>query len=132
MSKINFTKKNREELVYLFVDYTIMKKLLLFFMFSFCFIVNAQTISFSDSNFKNRLIASNSSNGFAKDTFGNGIVVDTNSDSEIQVSEALNVYELYFLFLLLFLFLFLFLILGNILIEIEFVNLYNFYKNTQK
>lgn len=95
MSKINFTKKNREELVYLFVDYTIMKKLLLFFIFSICFIVNGQTISFSDSNFKNRLIASNSSNGFAKDTFGNGIVVDTNNDSEIQVSEALNVYELY-------------------------------------
>lgn len=72
-----------------------MKKLLQFFMLSICLFGNAQTISFSDINFKNKLIASNTSNGFAKNNFGNNITVDINGDNEIQVVEALNVYELY-------------------------------------
>lgn len=72
-----------------------MKKILLFLLFSLFYSGSAQTISFSDAIFKNRLVNSNSSNGFAKDNFGNGIVVDTNNDSEIQLTEALNVYELY-------------------------------------
>ncbi|WP_395063206.1 T9SS type A sorting domain-containing protein [Flavobacterium sp.] len=72
-----------------------MNKILLFLMLRFCLIGNAQTIVFSDVNFKNKLLASNTSNGIAKNSFGNGIVVDTNADNEIQVSEALNVSELY-------------------------------------
>ena len=72
-----------------------MKKLVFVLIFSFFLIGNAQTITFSDSNFKAKLLASNSSNGFAKNNYGNGIVVDINGDNEIQVTEALNVYELY-------------------------------------
>ncbi len=58
--------------------------------------LNAQIISFSDANFKANLLAANSGNEFAKNNFGNSIVVDTNGNGEIEVSEALNVYELYF------------------------------------
>lgn len=63
-------------------------------MSNFFLIGNAQIITFTDTNFKSKLLASNSSNGIAKNSFGNGIVVDTSGDNEIQVTEALNVYEL--------------------------------------
>ncbi len=58
--------------------------------------LNAQIINFSDANFKARLLAANTGNELAKGSFGNNIVVDTNGNGEIEVSEALNVYELYF------------------------------------
>jgi len=56
--------------------------------------LNAQIINFSDANFKAKILAANISNEFAKGSFGNNIVVDTNGNGEIEVSEALNVYEL--------------------------------------
>jgi len=53
----------------------------------------AQVISIPDSNFKNQLL--NSTLGFARDANGNAIVVDVNNDNEIQVNEAMLVYELH-------------------------------------
>jgi hypothetical protein len=70
------------------------KYFLLYLMFGLS--LNAQIITFSDANFKAKLLAANTSNEFAKSSFGNSIVVDTNGNGEIEVSEALNVYELYF------------------------------------
>lgn len=58
--------------------------------------LNAQIISFIDANFKAKLLAASTSNEIAKGSFGNNIVIDTNANGEIEVSEALNVYELYF------------------------------------
>lgn len=71
-----------------------MKKLFFFLTICIYTIGNSQIITFSDVNFKGKLLASNSGNAYAKNSFGNGIIVDTNGDNEIQVSEALNVYEL--------------------------------------
>lgn len=73
-----------------------MKKLYFLLSIIFGFSLNAQIISFSDSNFKAKLLAANTSNEFAKGSFGNNIVVDTNGNGEIEVSEALNVYEVDF------------------------------------
>jgi hypothetical protein len=73
-----------------------MKKLYFLLCLIFGLSLNAQIISFSDANFKVKLLAANTGNEFAKGIFGNSIVVDTNGNGEIEVSEALNVYELYF------------------------------------
>ncbi|WP_310559312.1 T9SS type A sorting domain-containing protein [Flavobacterium sp.] len=73
-----------------------MKKLYFLLSIIFGFSLNAQIINFSDANFKARLLAANTGNAIAKGSFGNNIVVDTNGNGEIEVSEALNVYELYF------------------------------------
>lgn len=73
-----------------------MKKLYLLLSIMFGISLNAQIINFSDINFKAKLLAANTSNGFAKNSLGNNIVVDTNGNGEIEVSEALNIYELYF------------------------------------
>ena len=61
-----------------------------------CFNVKAQNVSFSDSeDFKDILVYSTGTNSnIAKDKNGNNIKVDINGDGEIQVSEALNVYQL--------------------------------------
>lgn len=54
----------------------------------------AQNINFSDANFKAVLLFSNTTNTVAKNSVGTNIKIDTNNDGEIQVSEALNVYQL--------------------------------------
>jgi hypothetical protein len=53
--------------------------------------LNAQIISFSDTNFKNKLLAATASNFIAKDLAGNFFKVDANNDHQIDVAEALNV-----------------------------------------
>lgn len=58
------------------------------------FSLQAQTISFSDLNFKNKLLLSSSSTSVAKDSNGNNIAIDTNNNNEIELIEALNVYQL--------------------------------------
>lgn len=70
-----------------------------FLSFSACFIglisVFAQNIVFADSNFKNLLAtAGTTTNQIAKNTAGNYIVIDTNADGEISLTEALPVAEL--------------------------------------
>ncbi|WP_162128233.1 DUF7619 domain-containing protein [Flavobacterium phycosphaerae] len=62
-------------------------------LFSVC-LGNAQIINFTDANFKTRLLSATTSNGIAKNQAGTSVVVDTNGDSQIQVSEALVIYQL--------------------------------------
>jgi Leucine-rich repeat (LRR) protein len=72
-----------------------MKKLY-FLLVGICFfnVVNAQIINFPDVNFKSMLLESNSVNFIAKDENGNNITIDLNLNREIEVSEALNVYQI--------------------------------------
>lgn len=58
-----------------------------------CAIANAQTINFSDVNFKARLMDSNSEK-IAMNSLNSYIKIDENNDGEIQKSEALKVYSL--------------------------------------
>ncbi len=70
-----------------------MKQLIFLFLF-ICGLTQAQVVNIPDTNFKNTLLAASAGNNTAKDQNGVSIVIDTNGDSEIQVSEALTVYEL--------------------------------------
>ncbi|WP_333876180.1 T9SS type A sorting domain-containing protein [Flavobacterium sp.] len=54
----------------------------------------AQNLSIPDSNFKNKLLAADVTNAIAKDNMGNNMRIDTNNDGEIQLAEALLVYQL--------------------------------------
>ncbi|SCY90216.1 T9SS type A sorting domain-containing protein [Flavobacterium caeni] len=58
------------------------------------FACHAQTVSIPDPVFKAKLVASDATNNIAFDFLYNAIVVDTNHDGEIQVSEAAQVYIL--------------------------------------
>jgi Leucine-rich repeat (LRR) protein len=62
----------------------------------FCFLTKAQTINFTDSNFKAKLVAANTSNSIAKNLNGNYFKIDINHDGEIQQNEALQVSYLEF------------------------------------
>lgn len=55
---------------------------------------NAQTINIPDPLFKARLLSSSTSNTIAKNASGVNMKIDANNDNEIQVSEALLVYQL--------------------------------------
>ncbi|TBX70130.1 T9SS type A sorting domain-containing protein [Flavobacterium silvisoli] len=70
-----------------------LKYLYLLLFFTVCF-GNAQIINFTDANFKTRLLSATTSNGIAKNQAGASVVIDTNGDSQIQVSEALVIYQL--------------------------------------
>lgn len=74
---------------------TQMRKLTLLLLL-FTGMVNAQIVNIPDANFKSHLLSSSSTNGVAIDAFGSPIAIDINSDGEIQVSEALNVFRLHF------------------------------------
>lgn len=58
-------------------------------------IAQSQIVNIPDANFKAKLLASSSSNQIAKNLAGQYFAIDSNSDGEIQVSEALNVGYLY-------------------------------------
>ena len=61
----------------------------------FCGMANAQIVNIPDVNFKNKLLQANTTTTIiARDINGSPMVIDTNSDGEIQVSEAANVYQL--------------------------------------
>jgi len=69
-----------------------MKRTLYTLLFTICFgTAFAQNIAFSDANFKNALLSADSTNNIAKNLQGNFFKIDANSDSEISVSEALEV-----------------------------------------
>lgn len=71
-----------------------MKKIyFLFFGLLFFGTASAQ-ITFTDTRLKSKLVAASTTNGTAKDINGNPMVVDVNSNAEIEISEALNVYDL--------------------------------------
>lgn len=61
---------------------------LLFSMFQ------AQIVNIPDPVFKAKLLSANPSNGIAINSANQPIVINTNGDNEIQVSEALNIYKL--------------------------------------
>lgn len=67
-----------------------MKKLLLTLLLCGLF-ANAQTITFTDANFKAKLLTASPSNSIATNLNGNGIKIDSNNDGQIQQSEALQV-----------------------------------------
>src|SRR3970040_275895 len=57
--------------------------------------VSAQIINFPDANFKTKLLSTNIGINDAIGLYGNSIKIDSNSNGEIEVSEALEVYQLY-------------------------------------
>ena len=63
--------------------------LLLFFCVPAC--VNAQIVNIPDANFKAKLLEASPMNQISWDLNGNYFTIDTNSDGEIQETEALNV-----------------------------------------
>jgi uncharacterized repeat protein (TIGR01451 family) len=56
---------------------------------------NAQIVSIPNANFKATLLSANYNNQIAKNLLGNYFKIDANNDSEIQVSEALQVSYIY-------------------------------------
>ena len=70
-----------------------MKKLI-FLLTLLSSFANAQIITIPDVVFKTRLLNANTSNVIAKNSQGDYIKIDINNDSEIDISEALLVYEL--------------------------------------
>ncbi|HEY0045198.1 MAG TPA: T9SS type A sorting domain-containing protein [Flavobacterium sp.] len=72
-----------------------MKKFYLI-LIGFCFsLAQAQNITFTDSNLKAKLLEASIENGIARDVNQNYIAVDANSNGEIEVTEAQNVYHLF-------------------------------------
>lgn len=63
-------------------------------IFGFYQITNAQTINIPDANFKGMLLNASPDNSIATNSSHFAITIDTNGDGEIQVSEALQVYQL--------------------------------------
>ncbi len=71
-----------------------MKKIcLLISLLSVC-VMHAQDVSFTDVNFKTKLLSASPSNQIAKNLSGVVFDIDVNGDNQIQVSEALQVSEL--------------------------------------
>lgn len=68
-----------------------MKKITTGLFMLLCAYVQAQTVNIPDAIFKQKLLASGSTNTIAKDLAGNYFSIDVNGDSEIQLSEAANV-----------------------------------------
>ncbi|MFY7937711.1 MAG: DUF7619 domain-containing protein [Flavobacterium sp.] len=70
-----------------------MKKLFasLFLFFCFMFTVESQVINFPDANFKAKLLAAGPLNTIAKNLSNNFFKIDSNSNGEIEISEALQV-----------------------------------------
>lgn len=73
-----------------------MKKIyFLLITFNFLWSVKAQVVNFNYSTeFKSILVNTTASSSVAKDKNGNNIKIDINDDKEIQLNEALNVYQL--------------------------------------
>lgn len=71
-----------------------MKHIYLLLSLFFCGLMQSQIITIPDANFKAKLLQANTTNGIAYDTNSNSIVIDANSDGEIQLSEAQNVHSL--------------------------------------
>lgn len=72
-----------------------MKKTLLLLSLLVAGIMQAQIVNIPDANFKAKMVNASANNPAARDINYNPIVVDTNGDGEIQVSEALTVYVIH-------------------------------------
>ncbi|MCF2219983.1 T9SS type A sorting domain-containing protein [Chryseobacterium sp. PS-8] len=72
-----------------------MRKIYLIICIVLCAVFQAQIVNIPDANFKAKLLSANTTNQIiARNLSGAAIIIDTNGDSEIQVSEAQNVGEL--------------------------------------
>lgn len=71
-----------------------MKKKLLYLLLFFSGLASAQIVNIPDPVFKNLLLSADVGNNIASDSNGSPIVIDSNGDNEIQVSEALLVWRL--------------------------------------
>lgn len=74
----------------------IMKKIYLFLFFIVFSIFHAQIVTIPDANLKAKLLSANTTNSIAKNISGQNMIIDSNSNGEIEVSEALSVYGLEF------------------------------------
>lgn len=72
-----------------------MKKIYLIIFLVMFTVFNAQIVNIPDANFKAKLLSANTTNGIASNGANQNIVIDTNGDNEIQISEALNVSKLF-------------------------------------
>jgi hypothetical protein len=72
-----------------------MKQLILLLTLTFASLASAQNVEIPDIWFKHHLLRSNTTTGIAWGSNNHPMVVDTNGDGEIQVSEAQNVYKLF-------------------------------------
>ncbi|UPT71354.1 MAG: hypothetical protein M0D53_02850 [Flavobacterium sp. JAD_PAG50586_2] len=70
-----------------------MKKLYILLLFLSAF-ANAQIVNIPDANFKSILLSAESNNSTAQNALGQAMRIDTNTDGEIQLSEALVVAKL--------------------------------------
>ncbi|RMA57277.1 DUF7619 domain-containing protein [Ulvibacter antarcticus] len=69
-----------------------------YYILLFCFFsasLFSQIVTIPDANFKTRLLDASPTNGIAKDSNGTNITIDTNANDEIELSEALTVYQLF-------------------------------------
>ncbi|MCE3075711.1 T9SS type A sorting domain-containing protein [Chryseobacterium gwangjuense] len=73
-----------------------MKKIYLIICVIICALFQAQVVNIPDTNFKAKLLSANLTNGIAKNITGQNIIIDSNSNGEIEATEALNVYGLEF------------------------------------
>ena len=83
--------------IYLHLSFklVIMKKLYTLLLVAFIgFVGKAQIVNIPDANFKAKLLQASTSIGIAKNALGQNIKIDTNNDSQIQISEALTVFTL--------------------------------------
>ncbi|SEM48038.1 conserved repeat domain-containing protein/Por secretion system C-terminal sorting domain-containing protein [Chryseobacterium taichungense] len=72
-----------------------MRKIYLIISFIMFAVFQAQIVNIPDPVFKARLLSANTTNGVASNSSNQYMVIDTNGDQEIQVSEALNVAKLF-------------------------------------
>jgi len=72
-----------------------MKSLFSLLLFVFIsFYSNAQIVDIPDANFKARLLEASHSENIAYDSDNNRVIIDTNNNGEIEILEALNIFEL--------------------------------------
>lgn len=71
-----------------------MKKIYSILFLLIIYTVQAQIVNIPDPVFKAKLLAANNTNGFALNSAGNSIKIDTNNDGQIQIAEAQNVSQI--------------------------------------
>ena len=91
MFKNKLAKKFRPAIKHM----NIMKKILYLLLLLFGITIQAQVVTIPDTNFKAKLLEASPATEIAEDSNGNFITIDTNSDGEIQESEALTVFKLH-------------------------------------
>ncbi|WP_042723184.1 hypothetical protein, partial [Flavobacterium sp. B17] len=72
-----------------------MRKIYLIISLIIFAVFQAQIVNIPDPIFKARLLSANTTNGVASNSSNQYMIIDTNGDQEIQISEALNVSKLF-------------------------------------